>query len=152
MTDQSKIVSSLGGNLPGESGAHAAIAELHVLPLLSEELSVSRRLIETGIVKVATVTHGREVLVDEPVVHERVEVERIAVGRFIDTFPDVREEGDTTIIPVVEEVIVVEKRLVLKEEVHLRRVRVTEQHQELVVLREQDAVITRNKPGVGSAA
>src|ERR1700712_215520 len=142
MTDRSKVVSSLDGNLPGEPDAQPVNAELHVLPLLSEELSVSRRIVETGVVKVSTVTHGREVLVDEPVVHERVEVERVAVGRFVDTFPDVREEGDTTIIPVVEEVIVVEKRLVLKEEVHLRRVRVTEQHQELVVLREQDAVVT----------
>ena len=150
MADRSDIVSSPGGDPLGEPVVQPAVSELHVLPLLSEEISVSRRIVETGIVKVATVTHGREVLVDEPVVHERVEVERVAIGRFVDTFPDVREEGDTTIIPVVEEVIVVEKRLVLKEEVHLRRVRVTEQHRELVVLREQDAVITRNKPGAGS--
>jgi uncharacterized protein (TIGR02271 family) len=151
MTEQAQVVSSLGNKPLGEPDAQPVNTELHVLPLLGEELSVSRRIVKTGIVKVATVTHGREVLVDEPVVRERVEVERIAVGRFIDTFPDVREEGDITIIPVVEEVIVIEKRLRLKEEVHLRRVRVTEQHQELVVLREQDAVVTRNKPGVDSA-
>ena len=58
-----------------------------------------------------------------------------------------REEGDTTIISVVEEIVVVERRLVLKEEVRLRRVRVTEQHRETVVLREQDAVITRTEAG-----
>ena len=33
-----------------------------------------------------------------------------------------REEGDVTIIPVLEEIVVVEKRLVLKEELHVRRV------------------------------
>jgi uncharacterized protein (TIGR02271 family) len=152
MTDRSEIVSSPGDHLPGEPDIQPVNTELHVLPLLSEEISVSRRIVETGVVKVSTVTHGREVLVDEPVVHERVEVERIPIGRFVDTFPDVREEGDTTIIPVVEEVVVIEKRLVLKEEVHLRRIRVTEQHRELVVLREQDAIITRNKPGVDSVA
>ena len=149
-----EIGSSSGGDLSGEPVVQhqpSVVAEVQVLPLLSEEISVSRRIVETGVVRVATVTRGREVLVDEPVVHERVEVERVPVGRFVDAFPDVREEGDTTIIPVVEEVIVVEKRLRLKEEVHLRRVRVTEQHQELVVVREQDAIITRNKPGVGSS-
>src|ERR1700709_913982 len=98
MADRSDIVSSPGGDPLGEPVVQPAVSELHVLPLLSEEISVSRRIVETGIVKVATVTHGREVLVDEPVVHERVEVERVAIGRFVDTFPDVREEGDTTII------------------------------------------------------
>jgi stress response protein YsnF len=148
-----EIISSPGRDQSDELVVQpqSAIAELQVLPLLSEEILVSRRSVETGVVRVATVTRGREVLVDEPVIYERVEVERIPVGRFVDAFPDVREEGDTTIIPVIEEVIVVEKRLRLKEEVHLRRVRVTEQHQELVVVREQDAIITRNKLGVGSS-
>jgi len=152
-TGRPDTVSSPGVEQSGESVVQPqpAVAEVQVVPLLSEEISVSRRIVETGVVKVSTVTRGREVLVDEPVVHERVEVERIPVGRFVDAFPDVREEGDTTIIPVIEEVIVVEKRLRLKEEVHLRRVRVTDQHQELVVVREQDAIITRNKPGVSSS-
>jgi stress response protein YsnF len=74
---------------------------------------------------------------------ERVEVERIAIGKPIDAIPAVRQDGDTTIIPVVEEVLVVERRLVLKEEIHIHRVRTTEQHQERVTLRRQEAVITR---------
>ena len=57
----------------------------------------------------------------------------------------ISQEGDTTIIPVVEEIVVVERRLVLKEEVRIRRVSTTEQHQETVVLREQEAVITREE-------
>jgi len=51
--------------------------------------------------------------------------------------PPISQEGDTTIIPVVEEIVVVERRLVLKEEVRIRRVRTKEQHQETVVLRER---------------
>lgn len=35
--------------------------------------------------------------------------------------PEIRTEGDVTIVPVLEEVLVVEKRLVLKEELHIRR-------------------------------
>lgn len=50
-------------------------------------------------------------------------------------------------ISVVEEVLVLERRLVLKEEIRLRRVRTTEQHRETVMLREQQAVIERSEPG-----
>jgi stress response protein YsnF len=60
--------------------------------------------------------------------------------------PPIRQEGDITIIPVVEEVVIVERRLVLKEEVRVRRLSTKEQHQETVVLRKQEAVVTRERP------
>jgi stress response protein YsnF len=55
----------------------------------------------------------------------------------------VREEGDTIIIPIVEEVLTIERRLVLKEEVRIRRIRETERYQERVTLRKQQAVVNR---------
>ncbi len=55
-------------------------------------------------------------------------MEGLAIGRLVDAVPPVREEGDATLIPVVEEVVV-EGRLALKEEIHLRRVRTTQRHQ-----------------------
>jgi stress response protein YsnF len=57
--------------------------------------------------------------------------------------PPTREEGDTTILSVVEEIIVIERRLFLKEEVHIRRVHVAERHQETEVVREQSVEIFR---------
>jgi stress response protein YsnF len=118
-------------------------AEETVLALHAEELAVSRRVVERAVVRVATVTHTRDQLVDEALIQERVEVEHVAIGRMIDAMPPVRQEGDVTIMPVVEEILVVERRLLLKEEVHIRRVRTTQQHRETVVLREQEAVVTR---------
>jgi len=56
--------------------------------------------------------------------------------------PAVRDEGDTIVIPIVEEVLVIERRLLLKEEVRVRRVRSTERHQETVTLRHHEAVVT----------
>ena len=79
--------------------------------------------------------------------HERIEVEHVAIGRQIDTAPPVREEEEVTIIPIVEEILVIEKRLVLKEEVRIRRVRVPELTTEVITLREQDIVVERTKPG-----
>ncbi|WP_106477295.1 DUF2382 domain-containing protein [Phytohalomonas tamaricis] len=114
------------------------------IPLLQEELEVSRRDITAGKVRVSTVTHERTQQVEEMLSQERIEVEHVAMDRYIDAVPDIREEGDTTIIPVVEEVLVVERRLRLKEEVHIHRVRTTTPYREEVTLREQDAVVTRD--------
>ena len=116
------------------------------LRLHAEQVAVARRRVEGDTVRVSTVTRETEKLVDEALAHERVEVENVAIGRPIDIVPPVREEGDVTIIPIVEEVLVIEKRLILKEEVHIRRVRVPDRHREVIILREQDIVIERTKP------
>ena len=60
--------------------------------------------------------------------------------------PPVREEGDLTILPVVEEVLVTERRLRLVEEVRIRQVHTTATHVETVKLREQHVVVTRSDP------
>lgn len=113
------------------------------LPLLAEELFVTKENRETGRVRISTHTHEREALIDEDLARERVEIETIPIGRRIDAVPEVRQEGDTTVIPVVEERLVVERQVVLKEEIRVRRVRTTERHQEKVALRHQEALITR---------
>jgi uncharacterized protein (TIGR02271 family) len=113
------------------------------IPLHAEELSVSRRQTRGDTLQVSTVTREHEHFVDEMLNHERVEIERVPISRPVDAIPPVRQEGDTTIMSVVEETIVVERRLILKEEVRIRRLRVSERHQETVVLRKQEAVITR---------
>src|SRR6185312_3710892 len=84
--------------------------------------------------------------VDEPVLHETVEVDHVPVGRVVDVAPPVRTEGDTTIIPVVQEEVIIQRRLILKEEIHLRRVQRTERHRETVTLRQQRAVVERAGP------
>ena len=114
-----------------------------VVPLLAEEVSVGKRVVETGRVQVTRVTHEREQLIDELLAHETVEIDRTPIGRQIDAMPAVRNEGDTVVIPIVEEVLVIERRLLLKEEVRVRRVRSMERHQESVTLRHHEAVVTR---------
>jgi len=127
-----------------------------VIPLHEEQVSIGTRRVVTGRVKVATVTHSREELVEQLLRKERVEIERVPVGQVVQEVPQVREEGDVTIIPVVEETVFVQRRLVLKEEVRIRRTYETQNYQERVALRRQEAVITRgpgdsNQPAEPSA-
>jgi uncharacterized protein (TIGR02271 family) len=114
-----------------------------VIPLHVEEVSVAKQQIATGRLRVSTVTHQSDVLVDELLKQETVEVERTAVNAPIDRMPIVREEGDTLIVPVVEEVLVIQRRLILKEEIRLRRIQQTGRHHEYVKIRKQEAIITR---------
>ena len=126
-----------------------------VLPLLAEEVAVTKRVVETGRVQVARITHEREQLIDELLAQQTADIERVRIGQPVDTMPAVREEGDTVVIPIVEEVLVVERRLFLKEEVRVRRVHSTQRHQESVTLRHHEAVVTRlpvEPPAAGEAA
>jgi len=121
-----------------------------VVPLHVEDILVERRKVERDLrVHIRTLSHDH--LIDEALVHEKITIERVPIGRPIEAVPPVREEGDTTVISVVEEVLVVERRLVLKEEIRLRRERTTEQHRETIVLREQHAVIERAEPGASES-
>jgi stress response protein YsnF len=115
------------------------------IPLHVEEVSVSRREVEKANVEISLITGTHGQLIDEELTQVRVEIERIPIGRTIDVVPPITEEGDTTIIPVVEEIVVVERRYVLTEEIHIRRVTTKERHQETVMLRKQEAVVTRKE-------
>lgn len=120
------------------------------LPLVEEALSVGKREVVTGRVRVRTATDHREELVTSDLSSERVEVERVPVDREVDVAPEIRQEGDVTIVPIVEEVLVVEKRLVLTEEVHIRRTRTVEHVETPVVLRKQEAFVERLEADDGS--
>src|SRR6267143_6612133 len=102
------------------------------IPLHVEEVSVSRREVEKANVQIALITGTSEQLVDKELTHVRVEIERVPIGRTIDVVPSISQEGDTTIIPVVEEIVVVERRLVLREEVAFGGWTKRNRHQETV--------------------
>jgi stress response protein YsnF len=115
------------------------------IPLVEERLVTSKREVETGRVKVRTLVDEQETLVRETLRHATVEVERVPVEREIDAVPPVREEEGVTIIPVVREVLVVEKKLILAEEIRLRRCTREEEYAQPVLLKSQRAVVEREE-------
>ena len=113
------------------------------LTLVAEELTVGKEAVETDRVRVSKQTHTREVAIDEDLLRESAEIETVPVGRQIFEMPSVRYEGETTVVPIVEEVLHTERRLILKEEVRITRRKTTEQFHDRVTLRYQEAVVTR---------
>ena len=126
-----------------------------VLPLVEEALRVGKRRVETGRVRVSVATETEERLVRETLRSERAETERVPVWRELadgEQAPSVRREQDgTVVVPVLEEVLVVERRLVLREEVRLRVVAVEEAIEQPVTLRRQRAEVERLPPAAAGA-
>ena len=91
------------------------------IPRVEEEARITKHVVDTERVSVRTVTAEEQVVLRDQVTHEQVEVTRVSVNREVAEAPAVRTEGDLTIVPVFEERLVVEKRLFLVEELHLRR-------------------------------
>jgi len=114
-----------------------------VVPVLVEELEVQKRLVETGKVRITKVVHERETLVDEPLFHDKVAITRVPMQRVVDGPVPVREENGTTIISIVEEVLVVEKRLMLREEIHIRKQRIETHQPQRITLRSEDVRVER---------
>jgi uncharacterized protein (TIGR02271 family) len=114
-----------------------------VIPVVAEEVEVRKRRVETGRVRVTKVVTEREEVVDEPLLREEVDVRRVAVNRVVDGPVPVRQEGDTMIVPLLEEVLVVEKRLMLKDELHITKTQVTERRPERVTLRSEEVRVDR---------
>jgi len=114
-----------------------------VLPIVEETVTVGRRSVQSGRVRVSTVTERVDAIVETLLATSSVEVTRVPVGREIDTVPEIRTEGEVTVIPVVEEVPVVVRRLVLREEIHIKRHRSETSVEVPVQLRKQRAIVTR---------
>jgi uncharacterized protein (TIGR02271 family) len=118
--------------------------EQTVVPVVEEELDVRKRRVETGSgARVVKTVEAHEEIVDQPVTREEVSVERVAVNRAVDGPVAVRYEGDTMIVPVLEEVLVVEKRLMLKEEIRITRRKTEFSEPQRVLLRSAQAAVER---------
>lgn len=141
--------------LAQEPGGAEAALEV-VLPVMAERLQVSKRLQDTGGVRVTTQVRERAEEIEVPLRREEIDVQRLPVGRYIDEPAQTRFEGDTLIVPVMEEVLVVEKRLLLKEELYVRRSAIVAPHRERHVLRAEELTVEalppEAAPGQGGAA
>lgn len=127
---------------PAERGAHSEAG----IPLVEETARIDKHEVENGRVRVRTHTETVEEVLRETLRSDLVGVARVPIGRTIvqgEPVPQIREEDGLTIIPVFEEQLVVEKRLVLVEEVHIRHTLQGKPVELPVTLRRQHATVER---------
>ena len=115
-----------------------------VIPVLEEHLRVGTTMRETGRVRVLKKVLIENYSADIPVLKEEVVVEKRPINQYIDgEAPGIRLEGDTTIVPVIKEVIV--KRLLLVEELHITKRRTENTVPVHEVLRKEEVTVTRSE-------
>lgn len=144
-------------DLPQEDQAHPDEGDVHegqldrtgmdeagmVIPVVADEVRVRKERTVTGRVRLRKIVHHEEQTVDEPILKERVSVERVAIDQWVDEAPPIRSEGEMLVIPVVEEVLVVEKRLRLREEVRITWHHEEEHEPQHIVVRREEVRIER---------
>jgi uncharacterized protein (TIGR02271 family) len=114
-----------------------------VIPVVTEDVSVRKEERVTGRVRITKTVHDREALLEETVHRDEVNVERVAVNRVVDEVNEQYYDGDTLVIPIYTEVLVVEKRLMLAEELRITKHRYEQPVQEHVTLRDEEVTVER---------
>ena len=116
------------------------------VPVIEEQLAVGTRTVDTGRgVRIHKTVSEQPVVIDEALARDEVEVRHVPVNRIVAAAdaPATRYEGDTLIVPILEEVLVVERRLRIKEELHITRHRRHEQHVETVLVKSEQVSVER---------
>jgi uncharacterized protein (TIGR02271 family) len=120
--------------------------DLVVIPVLAEQVRVDTEVRETGRVRITKKVELRDEPIDLDFIRDHVAVERVAVGRPVEAPEPVRYEGDVMVIPVHEEVLVVQKQLVVREELRVRVDRLASREHTSVRLRSEAVTITHSDP------
>lgn len=136
-------ISGLDNQLLQTGTADVSQGETMVIPVIEERITVDKKIVETGKVRISKKVTEQEEMIDVPLMREDVQVERVAINRFVDTAPQVRYEGETMIVPVLREVVVVEKRIELIEELHITKRQTQTQSTEHVMLRKEEVTVER---------
>ena len=142
-----KLESGAGGSTDPQATAEAAALDRIVMPVIHEQAHLEKRVVETGALRVRKVVAEHDETLETTLAREEFDVERIALDRVIDAPIGVRQEGDVTIVPVIEERVVVQRQLVLKEEIRITRRRNVENAPQTVKLRREEVIVERRQAG-----
>lgn len=114
-----------------------------VVPVLSEELHVDAVPVQTGGVRVTKHVESHDEIVEQELRKGRVEIKRVKTHRVVDGPQPVQRVGNTLVVPVVSEVLHIEKRWVVTEEIHLTQIEERETTLETVRVNREEAAVER---------
>ncbi len=134
-------------DLPPQGGSIQSTANLEtlerIIPVLAEQVEVGKRRVQTGRVRIHKSVETQDHVVDMPLLRDELEIERVPMDQIVDGPVTIREEGDTLIVPLLEEVLVVETKIRVREELRITRKRVEQHAPQTVRLRRETATVER---------
>lgn len=115
-----------------------------VIPVTQEFITVSKEVVETGKVHIRKTVTEEEATINLPLIQEGYQIERRPGSKeLLSQHPPIRREGENMIIPVVREVLIVEKRYEVLEEVHVIKTKTEVPHLQQVTLLKESVDIKR---------
>ena len=114
-----------------------------MIPVVEERLVVSKRAVPTGKLHLKKIVQTYQEALDEPLAIRTFDIERVVINQPVDVAPPVRQEGNTTIYPLVEEQLVLTKQLILKEEVRVTKREEEKRDTQVVTLRREQLSVVR---------
>jgi uncharacterized protein (TIGR02271 family) len=130
---------------PVENSERDVRHEEKTLPVMEENLRLGVGKIEKGKLTAKKKITEEDLIVSGPVLQDELSIERIPLNQYIDEAPpSVRYEGETMVIPVIEEEVVVQTRLRLVEEVRITRRQRERIAEEPVTIRREEVIIQRD--------
>ena len=123
------------------AGASVTRRAGETIAVLAEIATVEKRVVETGRAAIHKTVSERDETVEMLLARQDVTVERVPIDRVVTEIPPPRQDGETWVVPVMEERLVIEKQLVLKEELRIRTKTTLEPVQHTVLLREEHVTV-----------
>jgi uncharacterized protein (TIGR02271 family) len=135
-----------------ERGAPVRREAVETIPVMAETARVEKRVVETGRAVIHKTVSERDEVVNALLARHDVTVERVPVNRVVTELPVLRQEGDSWVVPIFEERLILEKQLVLTEELRIHVTSSHEQVQQTVRLRQEHVDIQTVPPPEGVEA
>ncbi|HYH13640.1 MAG TPA: YsnF/AvaK domain-containing protein [Flavisolibacter sp.] len=122
----------------GDHNMNARTEDGHlIIPVIQEQIVIDKQVIETGKVRVRKTVSEETASLNIPLIQENYDVQRVPAQQILDKAPGIRYEGDTIVVPVMREVVIVEKKYELIEEVRLTKRTTSVPHvQDITLLKE----------------
>lgn len=115
------------------------------MSVVHEKVDVGKKTIEKGRVKISKTVKEESEVLNLPTTSEQVHINRVPVNHIVESAPEaVRYAGDTIIIPVLHEITVIEKKLLLVEEIHITKTSVSSEEVKEITLRKEEIKIERS--------
>lgn len=116
------------------------------VPIIEEEVIVNKKVVETARVTLSKKINESTETFEIPLTQEEIVIKRVPRNELIDTMPAAsRYEGDIMIIPVLKEVAVIEKRMMLVEEIHISKLKTEKTETREVTVRKEEINVTRTE-------
>lgn len=117
-----------------------------IIPVIEEDVQITKKVIDIAQVNISKTVNESTETFQIPLSSEEIVVKRIPINEYVDTMPPAsRYEGETMIIPVLKEVAVIEKRMMLVEEIHVSKLKTENIETVDVLVKKEEVNVTRTE-------